>query len=261
MIGVVKAMLSRNRTVRCLYNWLGQFLDPLRVVRGLMILPWYFSNWRRYASLPDAEPIRLWETYPQLHDRQSKTAIDPHYFFVNAWAMRRILGNRPRRHVDIASQAIFANLLSAVVPVVFLDYRPLHANLSGLQCVGGNILAAPFADSSLESVSCLHVAEHIGLGRYGDPLDPLGTKKAARELVRILAPHGRLCFAVPVGRARLCFNAHRVHSPETIREFFSELKLVEFSGVHDDGHFVEKVSLAEFEDSEYACGMFLFQRS
>jgi len=98
------------------------------------------------------------------------------------------------------------------------------------------------------------------LGRYGDPLDPEGTKKAARELARVLAGGGRLYFALPVGRPRVCFNAHRVHSPEAIREFFCDLELVEFSGVHDDGRFVEKTELTEFKQSDYACGMFVFRK-
>src|SRR5206468_9735067 len=114
-----------------------------------------------------------------------------------------IVVNRPDRHVDVGSHNLFANLLSAVVPVIFLDYRPLNGRLRGLECIGGSILELPFADNSVESLSCLHVAEHIGLGRYGDPLDPEGTKKAARELERVLAKGGNHYFAVPVeiGRA------------------------------------------------------------
>jgi Caenorhabditis protein of unknown function, DUF268 len=33
-----------------------------------------------------------------------------------------------------------------------------------------------------------NVIEHIGLGRYGDPLDPDGELRAIGELVRVLAP-------------------------------------------------------------------------
>jgi len=215
----------------------------------------------RYSQLPGAEVIQLINTYPQLHDLSSTTSFDAHYFYVNAWAVRRILSNKPDRHVDIASQTILANLLSAVIPVIFVDYRPLQAKLEGLDCVGGTIVQLPFPDYSIESLSCLHVAEHIGLGRYGDPLDPQGTKKAAKELSRVLAPGGNLFFAVPVGKPRLCFNAHRIHTAETILEYFSELELVEFSGVHDDGRFVEHVDLSEFRDSLYACGMFWFRRT
>src|SRR5207253_10606962 len=75
------------------------------------------------------------------------------------------------------------------------------------------LLSLPFADRSVESLSCLHVAEHVGLGRYGDELDPEGTVKAARELQRVVAPAGRLYFALPVGRPRTEFRSE-AHTSE-----------------------------------------------
>jgi SAM-dependent methyltransferase len=150
-------------------------------------------------------------------------------------------------------------LLGAKIQVIFLDYRPLVSQLTGLACLAGDILALPFADGSVHSLSCLHVIEHIGLGRYGDPLDPHGTRKAARELSRVLAPGGNLFLATPVGRPRVCFNAHRIHTPETIREYFSDLELLEFSGVDDEGRFVERVDLAALRNNNYACGLYWFR--
>ena len=244
-----------------MYRWAAQFFDPLQAVNGVRELPRYFRDWRRYSRMPNAEALRFSDSYPQLHDRSRATPFDPHYFYVSGWAMRRIMAHRPAKHVDVGSHNLFADLLSAVVPVTFLDYRPLNARLAGLECVGGNILELPFVANSVESLSCLHVAEHIGLGRYGDPLDPEGTKKAARELGRVQAAGGHLYFALPVGRPRVCFNAHRVHVAETIRQYFSALELVEFSGVHDDGRFVEKVELTEFDSSDYACGLFWFRKA
>jgi SAM-dependent methyltransferase len=132
--------------------------------------------------------------------------------------------------------------------------------MDGLTNQGGDILDLPFADGSIASLSCLHAAEHIGLGRYGDPLNPHGTREACMELRRVLAPGGNLYFAVPVGRERVCFNAHRIHAPGTIMEYFSGLDLIELSCVHDDGRYVEKVKPDEFTRSEHACGMFWFRK-
>ena len=246
--------------LRCFQRWFLQVYDPLRTIRGLRGYPRYLSTLYRYARLPGAEAVRLKDTDPQIHDNTQVTPFDAHYFYVNGWGIRGILRNKPQRHVDIGSQVIFANMLSAVLPVTFMDYRPLQAKLPGLDCVGGSILAMPFADNSIESLSCLHVIEHIGLGRYGDLLDPQGTRKAARELLRVLAPQGDLFVGVPVGKPKLSFNAHRIHAPEAVREMFAPLELVEFSGVHDDGAFVERVDLAEFKESEYACGMYWFRK-
>lgn len=241
-----------------LYQLLTPVFDPLQMVRGLLTYPRYLSDWRRYARLPGAETLRVTDAYPQLHERTATTGVDA-YFYANGWAMHRIIAQRPAQHVDIGSQTMFVNLLSAVVPVTFIDYRPLEACMEGLTNRSGDILNLPFADGSIESLSCLHVAEHIGLGRYGDPLNPYGTRKACAELRRVLAPGGNLYFALPVGKPRVCFNAHRIHTAETIIEYLEGLELVEFSGVHDDGRYVERVRLDEFRNDEYACGLFWFK--
>ncbi len=255
-----KSKRSHSRWLRFAYRWASQWCDPRRIIHGFVGLAWYLADWRTYKGLPEAETMCFLDSWPELHDRTLMTSTDPHYFYANGWAARRILRLRPNRHVDFGSQVMFANLLGAVVPVTFVDYRPLGARLSGLQSVGANILQLPFADAALTSVSCLHVAEHIGLGRYGDPLNPLGTRLAAGELARVLAAGGSLFFALPVGRPRLCFNSCRIHRAGTICDYFAGLKLEEFSGVHDDGRFVERVELDEFETSEYACGLFWFKK-
>lgn len=251
---------KKHRVLRCFFLWLCCVADPRSVWRGLAGYVWYLRDWRRYRRLPGAEPLRLIDSRPQVHDRTATSPFDSHYFYLNGWAMRRIVGLKPPSHVDIGSAVTFPCLLGAVLPVCFVDYRPLPARCAGMESVAGDITSLPFARNSVQSLSCLHVAEHIGLGRYGDPLDADGTRKAARELMRILAPGGSLFFGVPVGIARTCFNAHRIHAAHAVREYFGGLELVEFSGVHDDGGFVEHVDLAEFENDVYACGMFWFRK-
>jgi len=253
-------MRRLKQTAILLNNLTMPVCDLLRVFRGLFAYPRYVRDWRRYARLPGSETLCIADAYPQLHERVVTTRIGSHYFYVNGWAMRRIVAQQPVQHVDIGSLTMFVNLLSAVLPVTFVDYRPLKAKMEGLTNLGGDILNLSFANNSISSLSCLHVAEHIGLGRYGDPLNPNGTRQACAELHRVLAPGGNLYFALPVGRPRVCFNAHRIHAPKTIVNYFAGLDLVELSGVHDDGRFVERVSLSEFDKSEYACGMFLFKK-
>lgn len=161
-------------------------------------------------------------------------------------------------HVDVGSSTMMVNVLSGFVETIFLDYRPLQARLSNLHAAAGNIVRLPFADSTVQSLSCLHVIEHVGLGRYGDALDAQGSQKAAAELVRVLAPGGRLYLSTPVGRERVCFNAHRVFDPSALTRMFPGMSLVEFSFVDDGGQLHEHELPASARLNEYACGLFIF---
>ena len=248
--------MKRAKATRIAHAWTTAFVDPVRAARASRGLMFFVRDLLAYRRQPGAEPLAFADMMPALHDRVSAHELDAHYFYVNAWAARRIGALDPRRHVDIGSQAVLAAILSASVPVVFVDYRPLRARLAGLRLVAADVLRLPFMDASVPSLSCLHVAEHIGLGRYGDPIDPAGTRKAAAELSRVLAPGGSLFFALPVGRPRVAFNAHRVHAAATIVEYFPSLTLREFSGVDDRGRYAEHVRIDAFAADEYACGFF-----
>jgi hypothetical protein len=232
-----------------------------RPLVGVLYLPRYLAHWLRYRRLCVDRKPSLIESYPCLTDWTTHTPFDPHYFYQGAWLARRLVECKPTLHVDIASSVMTIGILSATVETVFVDYRPLRAQLAGLTSVAGNVLSLPFTSGSLASLSCLHVIEHVGLGRYGDPIDPEGCDKAAHELQRVLKPEGRLYLAVPVGRDRICFNAHRVCAPEYIVELFAPLLMQEFSYVNDAGVFLEHGLLGDAANSEYACGMFVFTKS
>jgi hypothetical protein len=100
----------------------------------------------------------------------------------------------------------------------------------------------------------------VGLGRYGDPLDPGGTVKALKELGRVVAPGGSLYLSLPTGLEKTYFNAHRVVSPQTVIETLADLSLVSLSGVLDDGSYLEKVSASKISKQQYSCGLFHFMR-
>jgi hypothetical protein len=220
----------------------------------------YLRDRRVYRRLPGAEPLRWRNAFPQLGDRVASAPFDRHYFLQDVWAARHVAALSPDRHVDVGSRIDYVGFLTAICEVVFIDIRPLSAHVDRLQSVAGTILELPLSDRSVSSLSCLHVAEHIGLGRYGDVLDPQGTRRAASELQRVLAPAGQLLFSVPVGRPRVCFNAHRIHDPRDVVAMFDELRLVEFSGIDDHGVFRRDRALHELEGALYACGLYRFER-
>lgn len=139
------------------------------------------------------------------------------------------------KHVDISSSLDFCSMLSAFVPVDFYDFRPANLNLSQLSSLSANLLSLPFEDNTVPSLSCMHTVEHIGLGRYGDPLNYDGDLKAIKELKRVLAVGGDLLFVVPLGADnRIFFNAHRVYTKQQVLDLFSELILKDFSLIPED---------------------------
>lgn len=238
-----------------LKNWLVGVNQPIPFA-GLALLPRYFKSWYEFIRSAPNTSVPILDTYPCLTDVHANTPFDPHYFHQAAWLSRRLQAARPDLHVDVGSSVMAIGILSGFFETIFVDYRPLNTRRSGLSPVGADITALPFASDSISSLSCLHVIEHIGLGRYGDPLDVNGSHKAASELARVTRPSGRVYLSTPVGRERVCFNAHRVFSPKTVLEMVYPLRVISFAVVTDDGQYLADASPADAAHLEYGCGLF-----
>jgi uncharacterized protein DUF268 len=226
---------------------------------ALMQLGRYVSDYRRFRALAPGG-ARLREAYPCLMDATRTTGFDPHYFYQAAWLARQLARDRPDFHVDFGSSIGTIGVTSGFVPTIFVDLRPVHADLCSLASVQADLTKLPFKHNSLKSASCLHVVEHVGLGRYGDSIDPAGHLKAARALVELMAPGGRLYISTPVGRARVCFNAHRIFNPSAVTDMFGGMQCVDFSFVDDSRRLRRSSFTEEANNLDYGCGLFLFQK-
>lgn len=229
----------------------------MQTVTGIF---WYTEDLVRYRKMLKSSGGSFY-LFPQIFDKNPTShTFDKHYVYMDRWAFKKLLEAKPSQHVDIGSSIRFLSMASSIIKLKFVDIRPVKLDFDNFECIEGSILKMPFADNSVQSLSCLHVAEHIGLGRYGDPLDPQGTVKACKELARILLPGGSLYFALPIGKQATYFNAHRVFDPLTILEYFKGLKLISFAVVGDDGHFNPQAKMEDYRQDRYACGMFEFTK-
>ena len=225
----------------------------------------FHEEFEQFAGMAGSAPrlsVSLSDINPQLSDRATVTPIDRHYTYHPAWAARVLAKTRPAKHVDISSIVNFCTIVSAFVPVEFYDFRPAPVELDGLYTGAADLMKLDFPSDSIASLSCMHVIEHIGLGRYGDPLDPDGDLKAIGELVRVLAPDGNLLVATPVGRPRVAFNAHRVYDHEAFAGYFAPLELVEFALIEErgEGGLVVAPSPDRVRAESYGCGCFWFRK-
>ena len=202
----------------------------------------------------------------RLSDDSPTYGGDPHYMFMGMWAFEQIRKHCKGRHVDVGGQVTMLGYLTRFVPVLHVDVRTPMLTLCNFAYMKGSVLDLKIPSGAVESLSCLHVLEHVGLGRYGDDIDPDGFNKACKELRRVLKPGGMLYIAFPVGQERTVFNAHRVIPAEEIQKHFGDMELVNMEGITTEGSTVKSDMKGEYDimsdpmnAEEYGCGCYAFR--
>jgi len=260
--------------------WLGKWvyhlcnqagLDPLRLLRSLAGLPIHVRNFFAFRwRMPSGRREFSWGAWmPCLGDRfETSGTARGHYFHQDLWAAQRIFKNRPRLHVDIGSRVDgFVAHVAAFRPLEVFDVRAQSARVTNVTFRQVDLAEEPFPlHAYCDSVSCLSVVEHIGLGRYGDTPDYAGHEKAWAHLHQLLRPGGVLYFSVPMGETRIEFDAHRVFSlPYLSRWFAGKYRLRAFAYVNDAGDLIapKSWSPAQWEKNfncHFGCGLFELQK-
>ena len=242
-------------------------IDAIKKIRRYILSPFILKDLRLFRATKGADRFStiFTDIYPCIKDKTVTTGFDRHYVYHTSWAARVVKEINPAFHIDISSSLYFSGILSAFIPVHFYDYRPAKLVLSDLESKGGDLLHLPFQDQSVYSISCMHTIEHVGLGRYGDPMDGEGDIKAIKELKRVVAKDGNLIIVVPVGKPRIEFNAHRIYSYEQILSLVADDKfeLKEFAFIpesDDEGPMIRNADPLLVSKVHYACGCFWFKR-
>lgn len=247
-------------------------LYPNATMKALGRWPAYLRAYRKYLKLAgstDQWPLKA--SFPCLLDATDAAGTaSGHYFHQDLLVAQRIFARAPGVHYDVGSRIDgFVAHVAAFRTIVYFDVRPIASNARNMSFRPGNLLVPDSLPArSCDSLSCLHVIEHIGLGRYGDPLVPDGWRLAMRSLAQMLQPNGRLYLSVPIGRQRIEFNAHRIFAPSTIVSAARDLGLgldhfawVDDSGaLHDPPLGSAEVALAAL-DVGAGCGIFEFIRT
>lgn len=242
--------------------------QPLMFANALKSTPRFLNEMRKFRKHQAwrSFEIEIAELWPCMNEYRCEAGTaSGHYFHQDLWFARKIYALRPARHIDIGSRidGFIAHLL-VFMEVTILDIQPLESKLAGLNYMQEDATElSTLKSDSIESISCLHAAEHFGLGRYSDPICPSAPELLAKSLARVLRPGGALYFSVPIGRERLSFNSQRTFLARTILELFPTLHLVDFAFVDDNGDLRAGCSPAEADGLglEQGCGLFHFTRT
>lgn len=260
------------RLTRSVMAWLNAFgIDVLKfflAVRGLpQVLREYSKLKRQNAHSAQKWPIRF--NLPCLHDRYAESGTaSGHYFHQDLYVARRIFERRPIKHVDVGSRIDgFVAHVAAFREIEVFDIRPLNKHIPNIvfrQC--DLMRLSPELVGCCDSLSCLHVIEHFGLGRYGDPINIQGHLEGLNNLSKMLEPGGMFYFSTPVGSQRIEFNGQRVFAIDTILQWArDQFELVSFSYVDDAGDlhenaFLDEQSIARNLGLTFGCGIFELQK-
>lgn len=196
--------------------------------------------------------------------KKSAGSVDPHYFNQDILVAAQIFQKNPARHVDIGSRLEgFIAHVASFRPIEVFDIRPVKTEIPNIIFRQADLMQP--ADDLLEccdSLSSLHVIEHFGLGRYGDPVDLNGHLKGFLNLTKMVKPGGNLYLSFPIGRSRVEYNSCRIFDPNEVFSWAGAetLKLERFAFVDDSGRVYpeSQPEIAAKMALSYGCGIYTF---
>lgn len=257
-----------NRTIKNLLNPIAQFFTvfgfDLRKILNLHRYLRYRKDCKEFQRLGG----KITHKYKVLDNFDAQAGFAKgHYFHQDLLIASLIHQKNPIRHIDIGSRVDgFVAHVASYREIEVYDVRDLedtgHKNIIFKK---SNLMDNKSLIEITDSLSCLHVIEHFGLGRYGDPLDPLGHIKGFNNMLKMVMPGGTLYISFPIGRQNeVHFNAHRVFHPKDILNWGHDTELFQlerFDYVDDAGNLHQNVDINKNKiDVVYGCGIYTFKK-
>jgi len=209
--------------------------------------------------------FQITKLYPITLDKyKTGGLLAKHYFEQDLFVAQRIFKNNPQRHVDIGSRVDgFVAHVAAFRKIEIIDIRPMDRPIRNVISRQADLMRLPSElINYTDSISSLHVLEHFGLGRYGDPIDINGYIKALDNIYLILKEGGKFYFSVPIGKQGVEFNAHRIFNVQYLTTLLkTKYNIDQFNYIDDNDflhHDVDPFS-ADAKNSfgcRFGCGLF-----
>ncbi len=241
-------------------------LYPKKLINSIKgILPFINNYFDLRKKLISDNNFKIRSFHPCLNDRYDTAGSIPlHYFHQDLFVANKIFINTPNRHIDIGSRVDgFVAHVASFREIEVFDIRKLENVIKNVKFIQADLTSKNFEFKDYaDSVSCLHVIEHFGLGRYGDQIDKDGHLKGLNNIYKLLKRNGKLYFSTPIGPQRIEFDAHRVFSLQYLLAIFENKYLVSsFSYINDQNILFENAELNQQNiknnfNCNYGCGIF-----
>jgi hypothetical protein len=237
-------------------------IDPIRFFNASRFIFRYLKDYASFR-VKTSHPTKI-KFLPSLNDfNDSAGAADGHYFWQDLICAQWINEENPEKHFDVGSRVdgFIAHLL-ANREVILLDIRPLPYKVPRLTVIEGNIQIESMRNAEqYNSVSSLHSIEHFGLGRYRDPIDPLGHEKGLRNLAALVKNKGSLYVSFPIGSQAVEFNSQRIIDPLWPQEILKDFTLEKFVLIPWRGLPIENVIPGEIDCKVFGqAGLYKFKK-
>ena len=229
-----------------------------RIINSLGGIPKFISDLKKF----DKGDWKLNFTTSLSDYKESAGNIKGHYFHQDLLIAQKIFKNNPKNHLDIGSSVSgFVSHVATFRKIDLIDIRELDSKVKNINFIHGDLMEDLNLKEKYDSVSSLHVLEHMGLGRYGDKVMKDGYKVAIKNLINITSEGGVIYVSVPISNnQRIEFNSYRVFNIKTFLKEFEDLKLISFSYVDDEGDLHKDVKINGEIDCNYGCGIFEFRK-
>jgi hypothetical protein len=111
--------------------------------------------------------------------------------------------------------------------VTGLDFRPYPFRHKRLEFIQADILTWQPLAGRFDTAISISTVEHVGLGAYGDPVEPEGDRIAVEKLRESVRPGGALFLTVPAGRPETT-RLMRIYDEARLRALVPDAEVVRF---------------------------------
>ena len=128
--------------------------------------------WTNYCEISElnsdaGKPWKIQPNYPCLHDFHGQSGVARgHYFHQDLFVAQKIFRKAPNKHVDVGSRIDgFVAHVASFRELEVLGIRELTSVIPNIRFCRCDLLDVPVRfHEYCDSLSCLHVVEHVGLG-------------------------------------------------------------------------------------------------